>query len=57
MPAACLEQNALQNISCTVLFPTISHHENMFLLKALTVAMTFLNLAEVITLKQCTYWF
>lgn len=60
MLAACLEQNASQNIAATViehLSYNITLMQNMFLLKALTVAMTFLNLAEVVTLKQYTYWF
>ena len=56
MPAACLEQNALQNVSCRVIeFFSLQYHthiESGFLLKALTVAMAFLNMAEVMTLKK-----
>lgn len=59
MTAACLEQNALQNISYTVieLFSLQYHtHVEHASFKSINSSYAFLNLAEVITLKQYTYW-
>jgi len=57
MLAACLEQNA----SCKVIelfsLRYHTHIESVFLLKALTVGMAFLNTSEVMTLKKHIYWF
>lgn len=48
-PAACLEQNALQNVSFRVIeFFSLQYHTHIqavFLLKALTAAMAFLYMA------------